>query len=135
MANPTSEEARAIYDQDCNFYRYQDGLRWGRFKVATTIEAAFLYAGYNVDGLSDLQRLVVVFFGVLLVSLLIFASNRDAVNSNAHLDRMKIFENEIRPYKKNNGNSVSGKNLVMCTSWLIAIFNFTVIIDRLWPFL
>ncbi len=31
-----------IYKEDIEMYKYQDSLRWGRFKNASTIEAGLL---------------------------------------------------------------------------------------------
>jgi len=42
-----SDAQKGIYDQDCQFYRYQDALMWGRFQTAATIEGAMLFGLYQ----------------------------------------------------------------------------------------
>lgn len=134
MVRELPDKAKVIYEQDCNFYRYQDGQRWGRFRVAMTIEAAFLFAGYNVDGLSDLQRLAVVFFGAVLVVALFEASKRDSINAAGHLSRIKKYERRLR-YTKTNASSIPGKTLADIAIVITYIFNLGVVGDRLYGFL
>ena len=82
-----------IYRQDCEFYRYQDRLKWSRFQTAATIEGAVLWAIFQLR-LNGLESRSLMLFGFLLVFILCLLSLKDEVDSNSHEDRIKKFEKQ-----------------------------------------
>jgi hypothetical protein len=119
---------KAIYDQDCQFYRYQDGLMWGRFKIAATVEGAVLYGLYQVQGLLLLEKRVFAIFGAVLVLLICLVSLKDQNDSLGHLARIKIFERE-HPFKPHKP-FLSGAGTVLM--WLAIIMLNMLNVGVLW---
>lgn len=93
-----TDERKIIYNQDCEFCRYQDSLTWGRFKTAAIIEGGMLY-GLFIAQLDLLDRVI---FGVL-ASLLVFVvsllSLKDHTDALGHLHRISEFEKDIAPWR------------------------------------
>jgi MFS-type transporter involved in bile tolerance (Atg22 family) len=48
------EDRREVYKQDWDNVRYQDNLRWSRFKTIAAIEGAYLFAVYGTS-LTDVK--------------------------------------------------------------------------------
>ena len=88
----SSQQARqAIYDQDCHFARYQDGLKWSRFQTASAIEAGCLYAAFQA-GLESPESIVIMLLGTILILLLWALVIIDENKYFAHLRRAENFE-------------------------------------------
>ena len=69
---------RAIYDQNCQWYRYQDTLMWGRFQTVAAIEGAMLYGLYQIK-LPNMEKRALVIVGSILVGILCRVVHRLAV--------------------------------------------------------
>jgi hypothetical protein len=115
-----SEVKKAIYDQDCQFYRYQDGLMWSRFKTAATVEGAMLYGMYQVSGLLWLERSGLAVFGATLVLLTCLAGLKDRNDGLGHLARMKTFERD-HPFKSHK--SIPAKFGVILVGLAMIVLN------------
>ena len=88
----SSQQARqAIYDQDCHFARYQDGLKWSRFQTASAIEVGCLYAAFQAD-LETPESIAVMVLGSILILLLWALVIIDENKYFAHLKRAEDFE-------------------------------------------
>lgn len=91
------ERTRAIYDQDCEFYRYQDGLMWSRFQTAAVVEGALLYAVYGDQlTLSVCERILLSLAGALLVFVLCMLSLKDNSDADRHIRRIRDFETRAK---------------------------------------
>ena len=81
-----------IYRQDCEFYRYQDKLMWGRFQTVATIEGAFLYARFaKLDAIAAYQFCLLL-SAALLLFVLSIAAVKDHFDGRRYLARIKEFE-------------------------------------------
>lgn len=95
--NSPPDEA-AIYQQDCEFYRYQDHLMWGRFQTAATVEGGLLYALYGLGKpIPQPDRFVLQLAGDGLVLLICILSLKDASDAGRHLSRLRKFEGNTLP--------------------------------------
>lgn len=74
-------DTETVYIQDREDYRYQDQLKWSRFKTLSAIEAGMLFAVLHRDDFSPFEIRTFLAFAVLLiliVSLLLFQDRLDA---------------------------------------------------------
>ena len=114
-------ELQAIYEQDCEFFRYEDTLRWSRFKTAAVIEGALLYRVYQFDfSFHEFDKKVLVTAAVALVALVLMIALRDANIARAHLVRMKKFE-EYEPFHRPGG--IEGLQLMKAAAAIIFAVN------------
>jgi len=90
-----------IYSQDCEFYRHQDSLMWGRFQTAALVEAGLLTA-LNLSSSSGLKadQGLLLFAGVVLVLALSLLSLKDHLDARRHLERLRTFEGVRLPDSK-----------------------------------
>ncbi len=95
-SQPTDEGGNGsaeIYQQDCEFYRHQDRLMWGRFQTAATVEAALLYAIFGLEA-GELNKWVFLLSGSVLVLVLCLLSLKDRSDAKRHLARIRGFEKD-----------------------------------------
>src|SRR5687767_9857105 len=59
-APAAAEELRTIYEQDGEFVRHHDGVKWNRFQLVAVIEGAALYASIQASGLSQVETVVLM---------------------------------------------------------------------------
>lgn len=123
MDNDFSKE-KAIYDQNCQWYRYQDGLMWGRFQTAATIEAAMLYGIYQVK-LPLLEKKALVLFGSVLILIVSLIALVDGYYASGHLDQIKKFEGYSLARPK---YLPSGGILLRAAIGLVTILNMALIV-------
>jgi hypothetical protein len=98
MSN-ASDEIKKIYDQDCQFYRYQDDKMWSRFQTAALVEGGMLYALYQHQFLLPRpERIVLAFCGSLIVFIICLLALKDQKDGSAHLDRLKGFEDQFNEF-------------------------------------
>lgn len=139
----------AIYEQDAEFYRYQDRLRWSRFQTMLTIEGAWLYTLSRVQ-LSSFETLGLAAFGFLLIGILCFLSLKDEIDANRHMDRLADLEKRWgQPFDSSprlpshdsigdaiiypiRGSLPAGSTLTVLLVVLVTIFNLAVVV-RFWP--
>lgn len=91
--DPAFADARkAVYDQDGQFYRYRDALKWSRFNTASAIEFAMLWAVYQVEDLPPGEKLGLVVLVTALLAVIFAIIVVDEKDCNAHLTRIKGYE-------------------------------------------
>jgi hypothetical protein len=123
-----------IYQQDCEFYRYQDRLRYSRFQTLATVEGATLLAFLTLN-LSETIKWLIMLFGFVLVLLLCLLSKKDEHDAGAHLDRMIQFERKDgvtltwNPPKGVLG--MKGRHMNTAILILLNVFNLLFIIFNL----
>ena len=140
---------KEIYNQDGEFYRYQDQLRWGRFQTIIVLEGAWLAALFGdliSSTIGPTGELAIVIFGFLLVFILCVLSLKDEVDANRHMDRLSTFERKFwhRPLSKFTrapthhtiGDNIlyplrlilpSGSTLTVATVGLVTLFNLGIL--------
>lgn len=123
----TDDQSKVIYDQDCQFLRYHDGLMWRRFQTAATIEAAVLYGSYQVQNLDLAERLVLVIVGTLLVGCACALTFANRYYAQTHLKRIRAYEADW-PLDARHAGSMAIPFLIAASA-LIAILNVIAIID------
>lgn len=94
-----SDRRKAIYDQDCQFYRYQDGKKWSRFQTAALIEGAMLYGLFGPTTTGILEKRLLLIVGTLLVAISCAVSFKDQSDGDSYLDRIKDFEVATAPFR------------------------------------
>lgn len=111
-----------VYQQDAEFCRYQDQLRWSRFRTASLIEAGLVYATWVEPGLfKGLAAILLTSGGFLLVVLLSILSQLDESDYASHLKRLMGFETG-RPFVRVPARFVPPKlkgSWLMPIAWLI----------------
>ena len=127
------ENIRRVYEQDCENARYQDNLRWSRFKTISLIEGFFLVAAYQGD-LRPFDVLIVVCFGCSLVLIVSLLAIKDGFDVDSYFDRINEVEAmmAVRPIKfKRLFNRVRGKHLHIIAVVIVNLFNLIVIAKAL----
>lgn len=121
--------ATVIYDQDCDFYRHQDGLMWGRFQTAAVVEGGILYFLYGTTEfakIDKIERCLLVFIGSLLVLVLCLLSLKDGSDAGRHLKRIKQFE-ESQPLPLGRGRVGSGYWLMLILIGIVNLGNIVLV--------
>jgi hypothetical protein len=140
---------KVIYAQDCEFYRYQDRLRWSRFQTIIVIEGAWLavvFGTLDLPLLGSLGQLAITIFGFMIITFLCLLSLKDEIDSNRHMDRLSHFERELwnrpllsyarTPTHDTLGDIIlyplrlilpSGSTLTVFTVGIIVLFNLGVV--------
>jgi hypothetical protein len=125
-----SEVNKTIYEQDCEFYRYQDGLKWNRFQTAATVEGAALF-GLHQFGLSTWEQRGLMIFGFLLVLVICLLALKDETDANSHEDRMKKFEKLGEPFVPRKWpRFLSGTVLMWVGIIVINAFNVVILLYK-----
>lgn len=123
------ENVRIVYQQACENMRYQDDLRWSRFKTISIIEGAFLLALYQFN-LRPIESLVIAVFGsllVLIVSLLEIKDGYDAKHYHTRsVELEKVMGISALSFTWPLGE-LRGKHLVIGALVLINLFNVLII--------
>jgi hypothetical protein len=132
--NPESQDIHVLYEQDCEFYRYQDSLRWSRYQTAALVEGALLYGLYNLPHATLWELRLLMIAGFLLVLIVSLLSLKDTKDANSHLNRIKSYEKELGDayqfknfIAKDFDNLPQGKYLMLAAVTLINLFNLALI--------
>ncbi len=122
------EKRMAIYEQDCEFYRHHDDLKWSRFQTITLLEGAVLLALYQLQ-LQLLERRIWMVFGFILVGILCLLALKDENDENGHENRMKEYEADTAPFKRVAKPRIpTGTTLMRAAVILLTLFNFGIVI-------
>ena len=128
------EDLLAIYHEDCEFCRYQDNLRWSRFRTAATVEGAVLAVLFAMPGLSGItlwQTRIVIIFGFALVLVICLLALKDQWDARVHLERMMEFEKARAPFPERRVSPIlRGSCLMGAAVLIINVFNLLVATDR-----
>ena len=104
QAPPANDELRIIYEQDGEFVRHHDGVKWSRFQLVSVIEGAALYASFQASGLSRLETVALMAAATVVIGFIFVLAIVDSRATGSHLKRM-------RAYEKANGVEYSRPNL------------------------
>ncbi|MGH7492146.1 MAG: hypothetical protein ACREOO_07105 [bacterium] len=130
------ENTRIVYQQACENMRYQDDLRWSRFKTISIIEGAFLLALYQFQ-LKPIESLVIAVFGsvlVLIVSLMTLKDTNDSFVYYLYANELqKMMGIQTLSFKPVLGK-VRGKHLMIFALAVINLFNILVL-TKFWSLL
>jgi len=75
---------------------------WSRLKTAVVVEAALLYAVYDLAVKVALERAILVTATAMLVGLVFWIAFRDAAIGSVHLARIRRFERD-EPFGSTKG--------------------------------
>ena len=124
------EVNKTIYEQDCEFYRYQDRLKWSRFQTVAIIEGAVLYGIYKISVDCWDQRIFMI-FGFLLILIVSLITLKDDSDASSHMDRIKKFENLFNPFVPRKWPCfLSGKVTIWVGIIVINVFNMIVLFRK-----
>lgn len=113
---------KAIYDQNCQWYRYQDALMWGRFQTMAAIEGGMLYGLYQIK-LPPFERHTLAIFASILVAIISRLAMIDGHYASGHLARIKEFEGySLKPPKGPKGGI-----LMRLAIGILSVFNVGLI--------
>ena len=122
-----SDKEKIMYEQDKESYRHQNSLKWSRFKMIYTVEAAILYVVFKLQ-IETWPRRSFMIFGSLLVALLCLVTLRDRLDARMFLKRILEFEGEPRLEVPSWGNRLSGHRLIWASFVFLWVFNILVIV-------
>jgi len=114
---------RAIYDQNCQWYRYQDTLMWGRFQTVAAIEGAMLYGLYQIK-LPNMEKRALVIVGSILVGILCRVAIIDGNFASGHLQKIKEYEG----YSLQRLKGPTGGQLMVMAIGLLTILNILLVV-------
>jgi hypothetical protein len=146
MSKENNEENRnrsdIIYNQDCEFYRHQNELKWQRFNTAAVLEAGILYGLFvfdkdniKIENHSFIMVLALIFVGIILVFLLSFIVIRDLYSAERFLGRIKEYEENVGPGLKELHKNIflkiipKGNHALGCILILLNILNVGLLIS------
>jgi hypothetical protein len=118
-----SDKEKAIYDQNCQWFRYQDTLRWGRFQTMAAIEGGMLYGLYQTTVLCFEKRALVI-FGSLLIMIISRIAMIDGHYATEHLRKIKEFEGYVLKRPK----GPRGGTLMLSAMILLTVVNLALIV-------
>jgi hypothetical protein len=117
-----SDKEKAIYDQNCQWYRYQDALAWGRFQTIAAVEGGMLYGLYQTR-IPSLERHGLVVLGLLLIAIISRIALIDGHYASEHLKKIKEFEG----YSLKRPKGPRGGILMLSALSLINILNLALV--------
>ncbi len=129
------DDRKSVYEQDCEFYRYQDRIKWSRFQTVAAIEGVILYIIYNVIYIwykVTFEIFIFFIFAGLLVFIVNLLAVKDENDANSHLKRIKDFEKEGLQLKTEKVCGVTGSKLMKYAICLINLFNVFVFFYLIW---
>ncbi|HEX3666179.1 MAG TPA: hypothetical protein VHU23_13225 [Rhizomicrobium sp.] len=81
-----------VYHQDCEFYRHLDKSKWGRFQTASVAQGAVVYAVFEINKFSSVERLWIAVGGAVFVLTICAIAMVDARDAGIYLSRIIAFE-------------------------------------------
>ena len=127
------EELRTIYEQDGEFVRHHDGVKWSRFQLVSVIEGAALYASFQASGLSRLETVALMAAATTVIGFIFVLAIVDSRATGSHLSRMRAYEkaNGVS-YVRPNLRPLLGFRTTRVAMSTILLFNLLVIIRLAW---
>lgn len=117
------DKEKAIYDQNCQWYRFQATLMWGRFQTMAAVEGGMLYGLYQTK-IPSLEKKGLVIFGFLLVAIVSRIAMIDGHYASEHLNRIKEFDG----LSLNRAKGPRGTTLMLWALILLNILNLSLIV-------
>ena len=126
-APPVSDELRIIYEQDGEFVRHHDGVKWSRFQLVSVIEGAALYASFQASGLSRLETVALMAAATVVIGFIFVLAIVDSRATGSHLKRMRAYEkaNGVE-YNRPNLRPLFGFRTTRVAMSTILLFNLLV---------
>lgn len=126
-APPVSEELRIIYEQDGEFVRHHDGIKWSRFQLVSVIEGAALYAGFQASGLSRFETVLLMAAATTIIGFIFVLAIVDSRATGSHLKRMRAYEKAYGvEYSRPNLRPLFGFRTTRVAMSTILLFNLLV---------
>ena len=128
------ENIRIVYQQACENMRYQDELRWSRFRTISIIEGAILLALYQFE-LKPIESFIIVLFGSLLVLMVSLLAIKDGWDAVAYYLRSVELEKTMGVSPINFKwllGEIRGKHIFFIALALINLLDVLVLI-KYWP--
>jgi hypothetical protein len=126
-----------MYQQDGEFCRYQDKLRYSRFQTAVVIEGALVYMTWGSYQLGRVTGVLLALGGLALVVLLSWASQKDEADYKGHLKRIQRQERACPDYPFEGAEPwlvprfVSGRILIPVGWAILYAFNVIIVIRQI----
>ena len=131
----TPMNKEAVYQQDAEFCRYQDRLRWSRFQATALIEGALVYAVWGPTAIGPVSLVLVAVAGAFLVLLLTILARIDEDDYRGHLFRIQMLEGELDSkyhFTRQKGFCVqkgwTGQRLMLVCSIVLNLFNIWLVL-------
>lgn len=128
-------DQQKIYDQDCQFLRYQDGFMWSRLQTAAAVEAGMLYGlyGHGVDLVPWEKGAAAVlgFFFVLAICCLMWSDRSDGQD---HMVRIEEFE-KLSPYVSSKPRFARGQVFLCIAVALLNGANIAIMKQVFWAWM
>ena len=108
--------------QDC---RYQDGLRWSRYRMVGFIELAFLAGAYGAGGAlakHTWPSVVLTIFGSFLVFLVTLIAMKDKRDTGGYMIRVKQIEKSLG-YPEFETQRVLGMSASQTFNFILILLN------------
>ena len=134
-APATADDLRIVYEQDGEFVRHHDGIKWNRFQLVSVIEGAALYASIQASGLSQIDTVVLMAAATTIIGFIFVLAIVDSRATGSHLKRMRRYE-EMHgvPYSRPNLRPLFGFRTTRVAMMTILAFNFGVMLRLAnWP--
>jgi hypothetical protein len=119
-----TDKLKAIYDQDCHFYRYQDQKKWDRFRTAAIVEGAVYYALYGQMSVGLLEKRIAIVFGFLMLTIILLICLKDQADADHFLDRIRQFEQ--RSHHGSKGSIRWGRHLMVAAILLLLLAHVVI---------
>lgn len=124
---PSSEEVRIIYEQDAEFVRHHDGIKWSRFQLVSVIEGAALYASFQAKGLTRFEGVALMAAATTIIGFIFVLAIVDSRATGSHLKRMRRYEKENGvSYDRPNLRPIFGFRTTRVAMSTILLFNLLV---------
>jgi len=127
---PEIKNLRMVYQQACENMRFQDDLRWSRFKTISVIEGAFLLALYQFQ-LRPIESLVIALLGSLLALIVSLLEMKDGEDARCYYRRSVELEKEMGITSLSFNwfqRSIREEHLVI-SALVLVIVRFTLLAD------
>jgi hypothetical protein len=128
LLNRTDARDIEIYKEDCEFYRHQHKLMWGRFQTIAAIEGALLYARFARIIDISFQKYILIIAGTVIVYLISWISLKNHSDAGRYLHRIREFENTLA-FPKNESFQFSAFKITFIAIIVINILNILVMIS------
>lgn len=93
--NEQDSKNQIIYQQNCEFYRYQDKLKWSRFQTVIAVEGGMIFAIYRFS-LSHCDKMLIMVGGSVIVLLVCILSIIDRIDARSFLRKILEYEDKSK---------------------------------------
>jgi len=124
-----NEDRRAVYQQDCESFRYQDKLLWSRFQTLSVIEGA-VAGTVLLSGIKGIPAIIIAFVGLIVVFLICVLAYKDHGDSKLFTTRLSKFERDsgADPIEPKRVLGMNAKTAIRVIFGILLVFNVYLII-------